>query len=130
MTAMSVLYFVVLYRLSYSPSETLTVEEGFTVEYTNQVIDLAVNNKIWADVIPVNVKLLPQSARVAYGQEEKDILVRAIFNREEIAFLLEYADESEDLGGLINPDACAILLALEDAPATAQRMGYESKVNI
>ena len=130
MATLSVLYFVVLRRSSYRPSETLTVEKEFIVETTNQVIDLDVRSSVWADVSPTNVQLFPQSARVAYGQEEKDILVRAVHNREEIAFLLEFDDESENIGGLIIPDACAILLAPDDATATAQMMGYESKVNI
>lgn len=127
---MAIAYFIVLYRLAYHPSASLTQEKSLTIEYTNQVIDLDVNSEIWNTTKSTQVHLFPQSARVAYGQEEKDLQVKGLFNNEEIAFLLEFDDTSEDLGGLKNPDACAILLSPEDIPATAQMMGYESKVNI
>ena len=127
---MAVVYFIVLYRLSYRPDGKIGKEKGLTIEYTNQIIDMDVSSGIWKKIRPATIHLVPQSARVAYGNDEKDILVRGIFNDEEVAFLLEIYDESEDLGGLINPDACAVLLAPEEIPATAQMMGYESKVNI
>ncbi len=123
-------YFMVMYRMAYQPAGRIEKQNSLTIEYTNQFISLDAGSEIWKKIKPVTIHLLPQSARVAFGQDEKDIQVRGLFNDDEVAFLLEIEDESGDLGGLLNPDACAILLAPEDVPATAQMMGYESKVNI
>lgn len=123
-------YFFVLYRMSYSLSGNLEKQESVRIGYTDRTFDLDVDSGVWKEVEPVKVHLFPQSARVAYGNEERDIMVRGIYNDEEIAFLIEFHDESENRGGLENVDACAILFAPGDAPVTAQMMGFESKVNI
>ena len=126
----STAYFIFLHRMSYSRPKSLGGEEGMTIEWTSEDFDLNMYNKIWDQAKPVSVHLVPQSARVAFGSREKDITVKAVFNDVEIAFMVEIKDDTEDLGGLTNPDSCAIMLGQKDVPATTQMMGYGSKVNI
>ncbi len=123
-------YFLFLYRMSYSQPKSLGQKKGMEIEQVYENIDLDTNSKIWNQVQPISIHLVPQSARVAFGRSEKDILVKAIFNDVEVAFLVEIKDDTEDLGGLTNPDSCAIMLAQKDVSATTQMMGYDSKVNI
>lgn len=123
-------YFLVLYRMSYSIAGNLEKIKSLRIKYTDSALNLDVDGKVWENVKPVKIQLYPQSARVAFGNEERDIMVRGLYNDEEIAFLIVFEDESEDLGGLVNPDACAILFTPKGAPATAQMMGFESKANI
>ena len=125
-----VVYFTVLYRLSHAVSGKLEEKETLAVSYINKAFDLDANNDLWKDIAPVRIHLLPQSARTPHGTTERDILVRMAHNNEEIAVLIEFNDESEDRTGPANPDACAVLFAPGDAPATAQMMGFGSIANV
>jgi len=123
-------YFIILYGMIYRTSGGLETKKNLTVRYVNQKFDLDTNAEFWKHIEPEKIHLYPQSARVPYGTEERELWVRAAYNDSEITFLLEFKDETEDRGAPVNPDACAILFVPADAPATAQMMGYGSKANV
>jgi DMSO reductase family type II enzyme heme b subunit len=126
---LSLFYFVTVYSMSYkrNPPEK---EKELTVYYVDEQIPLDVNSEFWKNITPVRIHLQPQSARVPYGSDEREIFVRGVYNGSEIGFLVEFEDESENLGLPANPDACAILFVPGESPATSQMMGYNSKANI
>ena len=126
----SAIYFVILYHNIYKIPDTLQKEEIFPVFSVDQKITLSVNSNIWDGIKPVTVPLFPQSARTAFGKYERKINVRGIYNKEDIAFLIEYEDETENRMGLETPDYCAILFVPANSPASAQMMGFESIANI
>lgn len=124
------IYFVILYHYIYKIPDTLEKGESFTVFSVDQKITLSLDNKIWHDIQPVTLPLFPQSVRTAFGKYERKINVKGIYNKEDIAFLIEYADETENRIGLKTPDYCAILFVPANSPASAQMMGFESIANI
>lgn len=123
-------YFGILYRMIYSTSERLEEKKNLTVKHLKQKFDLNVDAEFWKDIEPEKIHLYPQSARVPYGSTEKELWVRAAYNDSEIAFLLEFDDQTEDWGAPANPDACAIMFIPAAAPAAAQMMGYAGKANV
>ncbi|MFQ6615654.1 MAG: ethylbenzene dehydrogenase-related protein [Fidelibacterota bacterium] len=123
-------YFAVLYRMIYLKWEKIETKDNLTVAHVGKEFDLDPHAPFWNGIEPEKIRLYPQSARSPYGNEEKDIWVRAAYNGKEVAFLLEFNDKTEDLGPPVNPDACAIMFALAEAPATAQMMGYGDKANV
>ena len=126
----SAIYFVILYHNIYKIPDTLEKEEILPVFSVDQNITLSFNNNIWDNIKPVSVRLSPQSARTAFGKYERKINVRGIYNKEDIAFLIEYEDETENRIGLKTPDYCAILFVPANSPASSQMMGFESTANI
>jgi DMSO reductase family type II enzyme heme b subunit len=109
----------------------MTALDGIiTVHRIYGEIPLDPETEIWNSLKPEKVHLQPQTARVPYGNEEREMLVRAVYNEEEIAFLLEYRDTTVNWGLPANPDGCAILFVPGDSPATAQMMGFNSTANI
>ncbi len=123
-------YFLVMYDMIYSSSAEVEQKANLTIYHTNKNIDLVSDSDFWLGIDPERIHLYPQSARAPYGNSEKELQVRAVYNRDEVAFFIEFKDETEDLGSPVNPDACAILFAAADVPATAQMMGYESEANV
>jgi len=129
-TVLAVAYFVFLFRATSPLFRGRQRPEGMVITYTDQPLVLDPESSIWDSVEMQTVHLVPQSARVAFGKSERDIRVGSVRNDTEVAFLIEIDDDTEDLGGLANPDSCAIMLVPANAPAAAQMMGYESKANI
>jgi len=123
-------YFYVLYDKIYLSDEIIEMKDNLTVRHFDKGFDLDVNAPFWENVKAEKIQLYPQAAKSPYGTSEKELWVKAAYNEEEIAFLIQFMDNTKDLGTPANPDACAILLTTEDAPATAQMMGYESKANV
>ena len=74
----------------------VTDEPPIQVTYTSSEIPLDPSSEFWMDINQTNVHLWPQNARVPYGTEERDLTVRAVFNDREIAFHLEFDDDTED----------------------------------
>jgi len=129
-TVLAVAYFVFLLRATSPLFRGRQRPEGMVITYTDQPLVLDPESSIWDSVEMQTVHLVPQSARVAFGKSERDIRVGSVRNDTEVAFLIEIDDDTEDLGGLANPDSCAIMLVPANGPAAAQMMGYESKANI
>lgn len=123
-------YFIIMYRLSHARMDDLEEEGNLTIKYTNSEIPLDPKAEIWTEIKPMRIHLFPQVARVPYGNEERDVWVSGAFNDREIAFFLEFDDETANWGAPENPDACAILFVPGDSPATAQMMGYNSRANV
>ncbi|MEW6456092.1 MAG: ethylbenzene dehydrogenase-related protein [Acidobacteriota bacterium] len=124
-------YFLIAHRLNIPPpSASIEGKKNLNVGYTEESISVNPISEVWKSADFTKIHLYPQSARIPYGNSEKELLVKALYNDREIAFLLEFYDETEDRGGPVNPDACAILFVPNDGPATAQMMGYGSKANV
>ena len=123
-------YFAYLYIRIYSVHGNLEKKGSLTIKRLQGELSLDVNAPYWQDIEPVEVHLLPQSARSPYGNTEKDILVKGVYNDEEVAFLLDFPDPQEDRRGPTNPDLCAVLFTPRDASAVAQMMGFANRANI
>ncbi|MFQ6607635.1 MAG: ethylbenzene dehydrogenase-related protein [Fidelibacterota bacterium] len=106
------------------------MKDNLKIQHFEGEFDLSVDALFWQDIKAERILLYPQAAKSPYGTSEKELWVKAAYNKEEIAFLIEFEDSTQDLGTPANPDACALLLAAADAPATAQMMGYESTANV
>lgn len=126
----SVVYFAVMYTMSRPRLDSVTTLEPLVAEYTTDTLSLDPAADHWRAIEPVSIRLLPQAARAPFGTEEREILLRAVYNDREIAFLIEYADDTEDRSGSLRPDACAVMLTPEPGPATAQMMGHGGTANI
>ncbi|MCP5108457.1 MAG: hypothetical protein GY950_34045 [bacterium] len=124
-------YFVVSHRLSNPPADfPLEPMEKLPVKYIDTGIELDVEAPIWNSIEPTHLRLYPQSARNPHGTTEKAITIKAFYNNEDIYFLAEFADDTENRTLPSNPDACAILFVSADSTASAQMMGYANKANI
>ncbi|MEW5815113.1 MAG: ethylbenzene dehydrogenase-related protein [Spirochaetota bacterium] len=123
-------YFAFLYLKSYMVHGRLEVKGTFRINHTDSSFTLDPANPLWDGIAGEKIHLLPQSARSPFGSAEFDILVRGAFNATEIAFLLEFPDDTENRTGPANPDACAVLVTPANASAVAQMMGYETRANI
>jgi DMSO reductase family type II enzyme heme b subunit len=127
---MGAVYFVVMRGMS-QPREVVPAgNEPLMVTQTTATLPAEPDADQWSDIEPVKIRLFPQAARMPYGTEERDLWVRGVYNDREVAFLLEFRDETEDLGDPSTPDACAILLTDARSPATTQMMGHGSNANI
>ncbi len=127
---LSVGYFLHLYvTINTSPGKVEAMKD-LTVIRVDHELGLDVDASFWGEIEPEKIKLYPQAARSPYGNVERELWVRLAYNDHEVAFLLEFEDDTEDLGAPVDPDACAILFAEGNAPATAQMMGYGSTANI
>src|SRR3990172_6588121 len=78
----------------------------------------------WTGIEPVKVRLYPQTVRPPFGTEERDVWIRGMYDDREVAFLLEFADASEDRDAAPGPDACAIMLVSDAARTARQMMGH------
>ena len=105
-------------------------KQVLSVLYVDEHLPLDFDDEFWTSIEPVDIHLYPQSARAPHGNEERMISVRAAYNQDEIAFSLAYSDETENRAGPAKPDACAVLIAPEDVPATAQMMGFGATANV
>lgn len=126
----TVAYFVTTYRLSYPPLAAVENQQELKVKHTDAGLELDVDSEIWKNIESVGIPLYPQAARVPYGNIEKEVWVKAAYNDKEIAFLLEFNDDTENRNPPEDPDGCAILFAPEDSPATVQMMGYAGQANV
>ncbi len=111
-------------------SYILEEKKNLNVKHINEDIPLDPEWNLWDSVEGEQIHLIPQIARAPFGFEERDILVKAVYNSEEIAFLLEFKDETESRQPPANPDACAILFVPANGPATKQVMGFGSIANV
>jgi len=126
----AVVFFLLLRGLTRDQLVGVTEEPPFSMTYTDSEIPLDNSDDFWSGIPPTNVHLWPQNARVPYGTEERDIRVRGVYNDREIAFLVEFDDETENREGPLNRDACAVLFGPSGSPATAQMMGHGGTGNI
>ncbi len=126
----AVAFFLLMRVMTRDQLVGVTEEPPFTMTYTDSEIPLDPTDGFWADIPSTDVHLWPQNARVPYGTEERDIVVRGVYNDSEIAFLIEFEDETENREGPLNRDACAVLFGPLESPATAQMMGHGASGNI
>ncbi len=109
----------------------VTEESPIVIGYSDsETIPLNHTDEFWATIDPIRIHLWPQNARIPYGTEERDIVVRGVYNDREIAFLIEFDDETENREGPLNRDACAVFFGPSNTPATAQMMGHGDSGNI
>lgn len=123
-------YFIITYRLGYPSHAAVEEKDMLRVKHVNESLVLDVDADLWEDIEPEKISLYPQAARVPYGNIEKDLWVRSVYNDHEIAFLLEFPDDTENRNPPTDPDGCAILITPLDSPATVQMMGYAGKANV
>lgn len=124
-------FLLIQYRLNHPPpGKKIEKPEGLVVYSTPKDIPLEPWAEVWEGLSWQKVQLYPQNARIPYGVREKELQVKALYNQEEVAFLLEFKDQTENRTLPANPDGCALLFVPQDAPATAQMMGYGSKANV
>ncbi len=128
---LGVLYFVVMYRMTRDRLVGVTEETPLVIEYVQQDLPLDPLSDHWNDIDSNLIHLWPQNARVPYGTDERDVVVRAAYNDGEIAILLQFADSTESREVAPNgTDACAVFIGPADAPAAAQMMGQDASGNI
>jgi DMSO reductase family type II enzyme heme b subunit len=104
--------------------------ETIATRYTNMDLPLDPTDNFWQTLETARVHLFPQAARVPFGNEERDVSIKGAFNNREIAFLLDFEDETENWDVRLHSDACAVMIIPDDSPATAQMMGHRSRANI
>jgi DMSO reductase family type II enzyme heme b subunit len=127
---LGVLYFLLMHDMSEPQTQLPPGEDPLTVRYASSVIPAHPTGEFWRAIEPVKIRLYPQTPRVPFGTEERDLWVRGMFNDEEIAFLLEFEDDTEDRRSSAIPDGCAIMLTPTQQPATVQMMGHGDAANI
>ena len=125
-----IVFFVLMRSVTQDRLVGVTEEQPFSIRHTDSEISLDHLDEFWAGFDPTTVHLWPQNARVPYGTEERDIVVRGVYNDHEIAFLIEFDDETENRDGPTNRDACAVFFGPLDSPATAQMMAHGATGNI
>jgi len=128
--AIAVAYFTVIRSMNRPYTPEPTGREPLVIARTDSPIPTEPTAEYWQNVAQVKIRLYPQTARAPYGTQERDLWVRAVYDDREVAFLLEFEDDTENLGDPLPPDACAIMLVEADAPATAQMMGHGSGANL
>ena len=125
------LYFVVMYRVTRDRLVGVTEEAPLVVEYVRHDLPLDPLSDYWNGVDSSVIHLWPQNARVPYGTDERDVVVRTAYNDQEIAFLLQFADSSENREiAPTGTDACAVFIGPASSPAAAQMMGQDATGNI
>ena len=127
---LSVAYFASMYVMSRPRLDSVTSPQLIRVGYTSDTLSMDPRAPQWRAIEPISVALVPQAARAPFGTQEREVLLRAVYNDREIAFLLEYADDTEDRAGAPRPDGCAVMLTPDPGPATAQMMGHGGSANI
>lgn len=125
-----IVFFVLMRGVTQDQLVGVTEEPPLSIGHTDSDIPLDNSHEFWAGIDPTTVHLWPQNARVPYGTEERDIVVRGVYNDREIAFLIEFDDETENRAGPLDRDACAIFFGPSDSPGTAQMMGHGGTGNI
>lgn len=125
-----IVFFILMRGLTGDQLVGVTAEPPVSVSHTDLEIPLNPSDEFWAGVAPAQVHLWPQNARVPYGTTEKEIVVRGVYNDRDIAFLIEFDDETENRDGPTNRDACAVFFGPADSPATAQMMAHGGTGNI
>lgn len=123
-------FFTFLYRSNLPMLGELAKKGVIDVSYAPGSLELNADSRIWNDVEPAIINLYPQSARSPHGDDERVIEVRGVHNDDEIAFLLEFDDDTENRSGPARPDSCAILFTPADGPATTQMMGFGGMANV
>lgn len=126
----SALYFAGMYFLGRPRLDSVTRPAPLTPGVVSGELSLDPASSVWAAAEPVTITLLPQTARAPYGTEERELRVRALRNQQELAFLLEFEDATENRGDTPHPDGCAVLLTERPAPASNQMMGHGRTANI
>ena len=126
----SVLYFLVVRGTNQPLLDGLAVDSAFTVAHVSGSIPWDPGADEWTRLEPGKVRLYPQTARAPYGTAERDVWIRGMYTDLEVAFLLEFSDDSEDRAGVPSPDACAIMLVPGTARTARQMMGHGSRANI
>ena len=130
LSALGGLFFLIM-QVTGRVSPDLDIKvETLTMGYTSMALPLNPTDNFWQTIEAVQIHLFPQSARVPYGNEERDVWIKGAFNDREIAFLLEFEDETENRDDPAHSDACAVMIIPGDSPATAQMMGHGGKANI
>jgi DMSO reductase family type II enzyme heme b subunit len=127
---LSVLYFAGMFLLGRPRLDSVTRPAPLSPHLVGDELSLDASSGVWAVVEPVTVTLFPQTARAPYGTERRELRVRALRNRHEVAFLLEFADATENRGDTPHPDGCAVLLTPRPGPASTQMMGHGRAANI
>ena len=130
MVILGVAYFVVMLWITRDQLVGVEEQEPLVVPYAQAELPLDPFDEFWVASTPIQVHLLPQNARVPYGVEERDIWVKSAFNNSEIAFLIEFEDDTEDRIGAPIPDACAVMIGPETSPPIAQMMAQDASGNI
>jgi DMSO reductase family type II enzyme heme b subunit len=126
----AIVFFVAMRAMTRDQLVGVTEEPPITITNTDSDMPLDHSDEFWSGIPAATVHLWPQNARVPYGTEERDIIVRGAYNDQDIAFLLEFEDETENREGPLNRDACAVFFGPADSPATAQMMGHGGTGNI
>ncbi len=125
-----IIFFVLMRGVTRDQLVGVAEEPPISMRYTGSEIPLDNSDAFWAEMEPTPVHLWPQNARVPYGTIERDIVIRGVYNDREIAFLIEFDDETESRDGPTNRDACAVFFGPGDSPATAQMMAHGATGNI
>lgn len=123
-------YYIAVNVTSRPLNQELLAESPLLVRYSYSDVILDPTAEFWETIEPTRIHLFPQTVRIPYGTEERDIWVRGVYNDREIGFLLEYGDSTKNSYGSLNSDGCAIMFVHEDSPATAQMMGHAAEANI
>jgi DMSO reductase family type II enzyme heme b subunit len=123
-------FFGVMYSLTRDRLVGVTEEEPLRIGYTTSDLPLDPLAEYWAGMAAMRIHLWPQNARVPYGTEERDIWVRGAYNGGEIAFQVEFADDTENRDVAPKPDACAVFIEPADSPAMGQMMAQGGSGNI
>ncbi|MFQ6676469.1 MAG: hypothetical protein ACE5LH_09040, partial [Fidelibacterota bacterium] len=117
-------------RLDHPPKAPVEPAKLFAASNVNSNIPLDTLSSLWERADWDTIYLFPQSARSPHGHSERILRAKAIYNGKDIAFFLQFNDGREDRNLPSNPDACAILFAPGDSPATVQMMGYAGRANV
>jgi DMSO reductase family type II enzyme heme b subunit len=123
-------YFLVVYSVTRDQLVGVTKPEPLVVGYTSSTLPIDPFAEFWTTIEPMQIHLWPQNARLPYGREERDILVRGAFNDVDVSLLVEFEDETENRDTSSTPDACAVFLGPEDSPPAAQMMGQDATGNL
>lgn len=125
-----VVFFLLMRFFARDQMVGVTEEPPVAVAHTESAIPLDAESDFWDGIAPTTVHLWPQNARVPYGTEERDVVVRAAYNDLNLGFWLEFEDVTENRESPLNRDACAIFFAPVESPATVQMMGHGTNGNI
>jgi DMSO reductase family type II enzyme heme b subunit len=128
---LGVLYFALMYRMTRDRVVGVTPEKPLVMRYTQHALPIDPLDEYWSSIDSSVIHLWPQNARVPYGTEERDVVVRGAYNELEVAFLLRFADSTESREvAPTGTDACAVFIGPGDSPAVAQMMGQDGSGNI
>ena len=125
-----VIFFLLMRGVTRDQLVGVTEEPPVSMRHTDSEIPLDPSAEFWTSIPSTAVHLWPQNVRVPYGTEERDIVVRGVYNNRDVAFRIEYEDDTENREGPLNRDACAVFFGPSDSPATAQMMGHGGTGNI